>query len=190
MKKIIFLVILVAIGASMNLSADSLKGLKEICHSGDADACRKLMKIYLLDKNRSKMEKYYILACDNGDGGDCYNVALAYAGGGFFEKENNSVKAENFFLKACNKGEVQLCTVAGIHYYTGDMVKQNYLTAEKFFVKSCDRGDTTGCYNLGIMYGKGEGVQLNYTKAKQFFHKACKRGFQEGCIGYKKLKKY
>jgi hypothetical protein len=83
---------------------------------------------------------------------------------------------------ACNRGEAQRCTRAGIIYQNGARgVTRNDRRAFAFLRKACSGGDAFGCTALGVAHATGRGTERSQVDAIEMFRKACKLGDSVAC---------
>jgi TPR repeat protein len=66
--------------------------------------------------------------------------------------------------------------LAGLSYYNGQGVLQNYKTAVKWYTLGAEQGDAPAQSNLGTMYENGEGVLQDYVRAHMWFNIAASSG--------------
>ena len=96
------------------------------------------------------------------------SVQFSYAvmvNDGFEEfKRGNITEAISIFEQACTDGASAGCYNAGLIYYKGEVISQDYPKAVNYFVKACDDGHSGACYNLAYMYQNALGVRQNFPK--------------------------
>jgi len=100
-------------------------------------------------------------------------------------KEQTSNEKLNKVLLDTNKGNSNSQFLAGLYYYEGINVLQNYEEAINWFLKSAENGNLNACRYLGICYYNGTGVKKNISKSLHCFVHAAKYGDIESqiCMG-------
>ena len=71
------------------------------------------------------------------------------------------------------QGEAKACLEAGLMYYSGRGVSQDFAKGATYFKKACDGGEWMGCGFLASHLGSHDN---NESKARQYYKKACKLG--------------
>ena len=59
--------------------------------------------------------------------------------------DQNYSKAEEFFLKGCNRNSGSGCSGLGLIYSSDKITKKNNIKVKKFYKKACALGDRIGC---------------------------------------------
>ncbi len=90
-------------------------------------------------------------------------------------------KASEYFLSACEGGNMSGCIYLGFLYENGKGVEQSNFHAKNFYEQACNGSDMLGCKNLGFLYENGKGVEQSYFKAKDLYEEACNGGESTGC---------
>jgi uncharacterized protein len=100
-----------------------------------------------------------------------------------FEAMNlkNYLKAEELFIKACERGNSNACYNLAITYVKDLTAVQNYFNAALLFKKACNNGLKEACFGLGTLYENGKGVIQNVSKAATFYKLACDKGHTTAC---------
>lgn len=62
--------------------------------------------------------------------------------------------------------------ILGTVYYSGNIVRQDYIEALKWFQKLADQGNPDAQLKTGWMYEKGEGISQDSTKAIEGYKKS------------------
>lgn len=91
------------------------------------------------------------------------------------------LKADRFYMRACDGGYYYSCYMLGLMYHNGTGVDKSYIKASEFYEKACYGGKTDACNNLGVLYNRGHGVRQNSQKAFELYSKACYGGNALGC---------
>ena len=128
MKIIIFLLLFSSSVYSENMLIDK-------CKDGDALSCRTIAS-YLENNLGEKFIalKYYIDACDKGDGFSCNHSANGYF---LIGEPELGLKT---FEKACKLKHYPSCGLIGAIYLKGDLVKANIRLGYNFMEKACIDG--------------------------------------------------
>ena len=101
---------------------------------------------------------------------------------GYEEYNNGNVfQALNIFEKACEGGAYSGCYNAGLIYFKGDRVEQDYEKAANLFIKACDEGHSEACYNVAYMFENGLGVRQDPLKALSLYDRSCQNGVSAAC---------
>ena len=113
-------------------------------------------------------------------------IALAHtAQAGYLEdgnsyfKNNNYPKAEQMFLEASQKGEIEAMYNLGTLYYE----QNKFGKAKEMFLKAIQKGHVKAMYNLGILYY----YQNDRINAKKYVKQASDLGYEEAQEVYKKM---
>lgn len=86
---------------------------------------------------------------------------------------------------------------AGVCYYYGYGVQQDYVKAVDYLIKAADYAHPGACYMAGLCLEKGRGVDVNLKKASYFYAKAAKNnndfidvnGYSPGVEAIKRLQR-
>ena len=93
---------------------------------------------------------------------------------------------ETFFIKSCEKGNMQSCMTLGQNYaagtYRGIQEKRNFTKAFKYLLKACDGGILRSCNFAAHSYFTGLGATQDYIKAKSLYEKSCTDDELSGCL--------
>nr|WP_257390854.1 tetratricopeptide repeat protein [Snodgrassella alvi] len=76
----------------------------------------------------------------------------------------------------------------GKKYFSGNGVKQSYLTAIEYFQQAATQDDAEAQFILGVMHLNGIGVKPNKRMAMELLRKSCENGKQKACELYRQLK--
>lgn len=89
--------------------------------------------------------KSYKDDCNRGSAEGCYNLGVMYLEGRGTKQD--SFKAVELNIKACDAGFGLACNNLGASYFYGEGVKQSNKLALKYFGKACDLKNELGCRN-------------------------------------------
>ena len=125
----------------------------------------------------------YLLSINNKDGYIHYGIGCTYV------YINDYEKAEQFYLKAIEQGNLDATNDLGVLY---DSKLNDYEKAEQFYLKAIEQGDVDAMYNLALLY---DAELKDYEKAEQFYLKAAELGdvdaiFNLGLLYNNELKNY
>lgn len=91
--------------------------------------------------------------------------------------ENNYIKANLLYDKACNNNNAKACLNIGVSYEKGYGVIKNKLKASKLYEKSCNGNFLLACHYLGdFNYNR-----KNYLKSSKLYLKACSGNIIKSC---------
>ncbi|MCK5685423.1 sel1 repeat family protein [bacterium] len=121
MKKIIWILML-SLGVSVTMNAQSFDEKMIDCVEGNAKACLNAGKIYSAQAHKEKD----------------------------YDREKAASKVASLYKKSCNSGYAEGCTAYAMSY-AADQEKNPHKDARYYFQKACDGGDTTGCTLLKMM---------------------------------------
>jgi TPR repeat protein len=86
-------------------------------------------------------------------------------------------------LATANQGDVNAQHDAGISYYYGYGVSQDYNEAIKWYSKAAEQGHAESQYYLGMIYDNGYGVPQDYAQAHMWFNLSAAQGHNKGREG-------
>ena len=100
--------------------------------------------------------------------------------------EYSPIKAEEWFQKSANQGNVGAMTLLGVIYDTGwldgDSLHGGDEDQEKaleWFQKAADLGDAVGQFYMGVYYEFGRVVERDFEKAAEWYQKAANQGYPD-----------
>ncbi|XP_067892501.1 cytochrome c oxidase assembly factor 7 [Heterodontus francisci] len=156
--------------------------LKHNCEENQhGESCYKLGSYYMIGKgglqqNMKTAYECFVKSCEK-DGKKsvdaCHNAGLLAHDGQVFDNKPDSVKARDYYTKACNGNFTASCFnlstlyIQGAPGLTKDMAK-----ALKYSLKACDLGHIWACANTSRMYKLGEGTSKDAEKAEHFKNRA------------------
>lgn len=76
-------------------------------------------------------------------------------------------------IKACKLQNREACVSAGLAYYLGQNVAQNYSLATEYLTQACALQDSYSCGLVGWIYLRGLGGTQDNELAVKFYEKAC-----------------
>lgn len=93
------------------------------------------------------------LACQSGDGEKCESIAVSFYLGGslLYATEGNTIKASEYFQKACDLNFSRNCAFAGIIYLFDKDIQQDIEKSRELLLKSCILGNELGCSYLELV---------------------------------------
>ena len=217
MKKFMFLMML--LGISIQINANSMTELEIQCENKDAKACNLVAAGYMfgagVELDYPKGLIFLDKACSLGLKSSCDIMKLARKN----QNKRKTLKNKKYSQKvctqmtddmksgklqgtkpdygkmayclglACNKGNAESCSYAGVLYATEKDPDQDLFLSHNFLTKSCVLGSAQDCMLVGYNYEAGLGTKQDYSKAKEFYGKACDGGNQIGCNSFTKLNK-
>lgn len=81
------------------------------------------------------------------------------------------------------------CWKAGMYFFEGKFVKQDYQSAFEAFEAGCMKKNGGSCYSVGFMYEFGRGdIPYDRKKALDFYLRSCNYGYKVGCDSYRRLR--
>lgn len=117
--------------------------------------------------------KYWIATtkASSAQSGNTFDLALAAA------KRNDFATALQLYQQACNAGDGNSCTNAGLIYYLyyldevmeGKAGSQDLTLAARFHARGCLMGSAAACFNQGALDEFGIGTARNPTKARALY---------------------
>ena len=161
--------------------AKSAEFYRKACSLGAEQACKALEDEL---KGPIIAERATRKACEAGQGRACSEIGEMLLKG--LGAAADPVKAEEFFLKACNLKFGRGCVNAGnLHE------KRNPQRALELFLRGCESGNGSGCRAVSLLYTDGEkddGIPADkakadefYAKAEAFFIASCGKNNAPGC---------
>lgn len=157
-------------------------------------------------------EEFLTKKCLENNIDSCSELADLYYQG--IAIKQDSIKAIEFYNKACVGGDYESCFHVGYLYHFGNKgVEQNLFKALNFYSKACQNnirsacenielidtkiriahyeekckiGDLKSCLELGYIFSKGKKETQNFFKAFELYKKVCEEGISAGCwnLGY------
>ena len=104
------------------------------------------------------------------------DVESMYKLGKCYDKEENYVEANKWYLKAAQLGNGAAANELGLNYANGLGVEKNLAEANKWYRKGAELGNGQAACNLGYNYAQGNGVEKNYTEANKWYRKGAELG--------------
>jgi TPR repeat protein len=165
-------------GLEQNYSEASVY-YEKACKNGLYESCERAARLYSeglgVPKNLIKAQTLLESSCTgySGNANKCYEFGTSYLNGG------DTLKARNFFERACDMRHWQGCSYAAALYL--EQTPKDYFKISSFYDKACKANDKTSCYNLGVLYAEKRNPIANPQEAKAFFDKACTYSSEELC---------
>lgn len=160
-KLLIALMMVVSIGATGVVYAQSLQKGLEAYNSGDYAAAFKQWKV--LAKQGNTLAQFSV--------GYMY-----YEGKGATRDYKDAVK---WYRKAAEQGHADAQFNLGQMYRRGQGVTQGHKEAAKWYRKAAEQGDAKGQHSLGLMYDGGLGVAEDTVAAHMWFNIAAANGYED-----------
>jgi len=110
----------------------------------------------------------------------CYQLAKAYEDGRLVERSYE--KAEGYYKKTCDVGDIEGCFGLARLYEDGKV--ESAAGAEQavsIYDKACNAGNTDACARLGKLYIKGKGVAKDVQVGVGFINRACEAKDADSC---------
>jgi len=135
------------------------------------------------NSNGELVVSYFILGCEVGNSGACFNAASWFVLSGSAPKSGESVF--KYTEKACFAADPvpDGCSMLGRLYESGKMpempediayqVPISFSRAVQFYSRACKLKDGEGCAYLGRLYQDGRGVKQSWNKALSFYKAGC-----------------
>ena len=101
---------------------------------------------------------------NNPDAADCYQIAMNYRYG-YDDVEVDLKKAEEWFRKAAEQGNISAPLALWSIYYLGEGVEIDLKEAFKWCKIAAEQGHSIAQYYLACMLCKGEGCEQDYMEA-------------------------
>lgn len=115
------------------------------------------------------------LAAQN-DGRAQYALGVMHATGS--GREQDPVKAFEWFSKAAENGHIKAMYNLGIAYWTGQGTLQDRQEATHWWRMAAERGDVVSQYNLGVAYYNGLGVDQDLVEAARWIRSAAEQNYE------------
>jgi hypothetical protein len=157
------------------LSPEAL-ALRQACAAGDAGACCRLGRLYVLargvPKDEGLAEGYLSKACDGGYADACADLGELFVHRG---EISSMQRAARLFRVACEGGSLKGCARLGRSQVLGLGIPPDVAGGSRLLQATCERGEPEGCVNLGGFY-MTEGGKKDPAKAVHWFEDAVRRG--------------
>lgn len=118
---------------------------------------------YSIKKNIVEMEKYYMMAIENGD-----STAMCNLGYFYHYREPNYEKMIKYYQMAIDLGDSHAMYILAKYY----MDKNQFDYAEKYYKMSIEKGNDDAMNNLAFCYK----LNKQYDEAKKYFLMAIEKG--------------
>ncbi len=184
---------------------------KRACDSSHMQGCFNLAEMYEsgtgVTKDLGRASGLYFQSCDGGIPTACEylkrlnaqtkpkpTTSAASAGltpaefrskGMELYKSGNYAGALPLLMRACEGGDMAVCSKLGVMYSNGEGVEKDEAQAVNLFRKACDGGELEACDNLGHYfeeYEPGMDVAKDPVQAEGLYRKACDGGNVRGCF--------
>lgn len=149
------------------------------CELDSPFGCRTLGASYKFEKkDLSNAKKYYEKACDNKDGGGCYNLSIIYEHAQGVAQ--NIPLAKKYATLSCNYGFKAGCeNLKALEQYSENENLDRYGLMYK---SDCEDGLGTACERLSSYYYHGfGGANKNHTQARILLEKGCELKDANSC---------
>ena len=177
----------------------------------DAVACRDLGRLYDRKGNYRQAKKYYLKACSSHTKEGCIGLASLYENGKGVKKSRAEAlrfltmackakvmsgcyklgrlhkdysdfeKANPFFEKACDDGDMKGCASLGLAYEHGLGVKASSIKAKKYYEKACSNDYMFACLSLVRLEMYKALHSKDYSAVIKLKARACEGGIGEAC---------
>ena len=77
-----------------------------------------------------------------------------------------------------SSGNVDLMSLLGRNYYSGDKLTQNHKYAAKWFLMAAEKGNAHAQFSIGFMHDHGQGVEKNLQLAEHWLKLSAKQNFE------------
>ncbi len=146
--------------------------LAQKCESGDVAVCSDLGKVYTFPgwalADFPKGKEYFQTACNFGDAGSCYTVAILIfgdTGGQFYEGPNQALV---YLDQSCGGDYFDACELLARELASGNRVTQDRPRALSLLETTCEKGHINSCTFLEqLFWSEGEAplalAGSNYT---------------------------
>jgi TPR repeat protein len=169
---------------------------KNACRESDMQACYMVGLAYLtgdgVKKNLELGKSFLKMSCEAGINMACY----------YLYRKEDSTKARDYAIAACNHKIAEGCGKLGYIYDEGLGVKADPEKSKAYYKKMIDYGRgicdnkkanddcseiecltiAENCNLVGLGYGNGLGVEKNPPRSDQYYTKSCLFGGAEGCM--------
>ncbi len=121
------------------------------------------------------------IKCEDGVARACYLLGQRYR---TVDMDNDTALA--FYIKACDKGDMDGCNIGGILTQQKGLQNSKYWKdAFKLYIKACEAKNDSACANIGSLKYR-EGRQ---KAAIKYYKMACDMGNIVGCNNTQRLKR-
>jgi len=132
------------------------------------------------DRDTEKALSLDRIACEGGDAGGCYDVAvLLYHKNGSGARTDR--KAEAWLRRACTLGLPFGCLQLARLLEKAPTTPERLTEARAVLERSCQQDLSSGCTLLGYFWDYGIGGSSLDTRARELYQKACDLGDPAGC---------
>ncbi|KAJ3048726.1 Leucine-rich repeat serine/threonine-protein kinase 2 [Rhizophlyctis rosea] len=119
---------------------------------------------------------------------DKNNLDAIYELGLFYQSEDNTPTAAEYYEEAARQGHGDAQAALGYCYVEGVGLEEDVEEAVKWYRKAAEQGNVRALVAMGGFYEDGRGVERDLWKAYEWFGKAAERGSQEGNEGKRRVK--
>ncbi len=131
---------------------------------------------HFVTKNYVEMEKYYLMAVENGNYDAMRRLAVYYQ-----NTEKNYVEMEKYYLMAIKNGDSNAMNNLGSYHQD---ITKNYVEMEKYYLMAIENGSSYSMDNLGIYHLN---ITKNYVEMEKYYLMAIKHG---NCLAMNNLGNY
>lgn len=150
------------------------------CHAGNANVCLEIGEFELYypaqtEAGFAKARQYLGLACDLGHMRGCLHLGqLVSSGRG---GPTDVTAGQRLQERACDGGDIEACTLLGMHYQDEDNAEPDFLLARTYFARACDLAlapeDVMPCTFLTSEYTARPGLPPDAALARRAQAKMC-----------------
>lgn len=160
--------------------------LERACEKGRPQACSGWAKMAEdglgVELSPERQAALLTLGCNDGDANACHRLGKRLLGTAEHPATPDNLKRANeFFDRACTRGDPSGCMELGIEAKTGRIGAKDVVKAVSWLTQACQHDLGTGCYELGDLQVSAGTAVNNPVRGRQNLDKACTLGVGAAC---------